>query len=86
MLKGLPQIFTERVQSHRSKHSVSSAHVHLRFRSIAFVPRRVLKLYEAVYAYPKNVCDMAEEDIRLADEAREGEHHDTQHFIHMYEH
>ena len=36
------------------------------FICIAFVPRRVLKLYEAVYAYPKDVCDMAEEDIRLA--------------------
>ena len=55
------------------------------FTCIAFVPRRVLKLYEAVYAYPKDVCDMAEEDIRLADEARESEHHDAQHFMHMYE-
>lgn len=55
------------------------------FICIVFVPRRVLKLYEAVYAYPNDVCDMAEEDIRLADEVRESEHHDAQQFMHMYE-
>jgi len=55
------------------------------FICIVFVPRRVLNLYEAVYAYPKDVCDMAEEDIKLADEAHESEHHDAQCFMHMYE-
>jgi len=28
---------------------------------------------------------MTEEDIRLADEAHESEHHDAQHFMYMYE-
>ncbi|MEI4196266.1 hypothetical protein [Roseovarius sp. E0-M6] len=55
------------------------------FICIVFVPRRVLTLYEAVYAYPKDVCDMAEEDIRLADEASESEHYDAQDFMYMYE-
>ncbi len=55
------------------------------FNCIVFVPRRVLKLYEAVYAYPKDVCDMAEDDIRLADDASEGEHYDAQCFMNMYE-
>ena len=54
------------------------------FTCIAYVPRHILKLYEAICAYPKDVCDMAEEDIRLADEARESEHHDAQNFMYMY--
>lgn len=55
------------------------------FNCIAFVPRRVLKLYEAVYAYPKDVCDIAEDDIKLADDASAREHYDAQRFMHMYE-
>lgn len=55
------------------------------FVTIAYVPRRIFELYEAVYAYPQEVCDMSEDALQLANDATEAEHYQARCFMFLYE-
>jgi len=55
------------------------------FDTIAYVPRRIFDLYEAVYAYPQEVCDMTDEALEISRTASEADHYDARCFGLLYE-
>ncbi len=48
------------------------------------VPRRIFDLYEAVYAYPQEICDMTDEALEISRTASEADHHDDRCFGLLY--